>query len=246
MVYEAVLAGRIDYARAWVFSQALGMLDDDTARAIATATLAKAEGWTPAKLRERLAYRARKADPDLARRRYRRSVADRRVCIGQDDDGTARLSGLNLPVDRAAAAENRLDRLARAAKADGDVRTLDQLRADAMLDALTGEVFRLRPTHDPYTAHADHEAAQEDAHLKANTAANMSTAKNSTTKGDVAKNSAAEDDADDDIPVWATAATNAPAENGTEQDIPAWATPATHTAAEVAPGTDGPAGDAPA
>src|SRR5512138_112058 len=89
MVYEALLAGRIDYPRAMAFNQALALLDDQTAAAIATATLAKAEGWTSAQLRERLRYRANKADPDLAKRRYRTSVADRRVHIGLDSEGTA-------------------------------------------------------------------------------------------------------------------------------------------------------------
>ena len=159
MVYEALLAGRIDYWRARAFVQSLALLDEDTARGIATALLAKAEGWTAAQLRDRLRYRANKADPELATRRYRHSVVDRRVHLGLDSEGTAQLSGTNLPVDRAAAAEDRLDRLARAAKADGDARTLDQLRADAMLDALAGIPFQLRPGHYPYTADADRRSA---------------------------------------------------------------------------------------
>ena len=165
IVYQALLAGRIDYPRAMAFSEALALLDDDTARRIAAATLTKAEGWTSSRLRERLRYRTHKADPELAKRRYRTSVADRRVWIGQDSEGTAQLSGVNLPVDRAAAAEDRLDRLARAAKADGDSRTLAQLRADAMLDLLTGIAFRLRPSNDPYTTSADNEEAAFIANL---------------------------------------------------------------------------------
>ena len=105
----------------------------------------------------------RRPTPTLARRRYRTSVADRRVGIELDSEGTARLSGINLPVDRAAAAEDRLNRLARAAKADGDIRTIAQLRADAMLDLLTGIAFRLRPSNDPHTADADWAEAREQA-----------------------------------------------------------------------------------
>jgi hypothetical protein len=163
MVYAALSAGRIDYPKAMAFSQCLALLDDDTARRIATDTLARAEGWTSTELRDRLRYRAQRADPDLARRRYRASVADRRVAIDLDCDGTAQLNGINLPVDRAAAAEDRLNRLARAAKAGGDIRTIGQLRADAMLDLLTGITFRLHPSSDPYTTDADTEAADTGA-----------------------------------------------------------------------------------
>jgi hypothetical protein len=45
--------------------------------------------------------------------------------------------------------------LARAAKADGDGRTLPQLRADTYLDLLTGIAFATRPSRDPLTETAD-------------------------------------------------------------------------------------------
>jgi hypothetical protein len=90
-------------------------------------------------------------------------VADRRVCVSLDTQGTAQLSGLNLPPDRAAAADNFVDRLARAAKSGGDGRTIDQLRTDAMLDLLTGLPFQLYPSIDPLTAAADHQAHAETA-----------------------------------------------------------------------------------
>ena len=158
-VYQALLDGRIDYPRAMAFHEILGLLEVDKAQAIADLLLPKATGWTSGQLRDRLHYQAHKIDPGLARRRYLAGVTDRRVHLGLNHDGTAHLSGTNLPVDRAAAAEDRLDRLARAAKADGDTRTLDQLRADALLDTLAGIPFRLRPSTDPATAAADSEAA---------------------------------------------------------------------------------------
>ena len=162
MVYAALAAGRIDFARAAVYVAELCMLDDEVARAIAAATLAKAAVWTPSQLRDRLKYRAHKADPSLVKRRHAQSVTNRRVYVGLDTEGTAQLSGLNLPPDRAAAADNWIDRLARAAKADGDTRTLDQLRADAMLDLLAGIPFHLHPSFDPLTAAADTAAAAAD------------------------------------------------------------------------------------
>ena len=65
MVYQALSAGRIDYARAWTISKALELLPDDTARAIAGSLLDEAERLTPSKLKARLLLRAVKADPSL-------------------------------------------------------------------------------------------------------------------------------------------------------------------------------------
>ena len=58
----------------------------------------------------------------------------------------------------AAAAFDRVDRIARAAKSFGDVRTLAQLRADATLDLLSGRPFLLSPSLDKLTAEADQAA----------------------------------------------------------------------------------------
>jgi hypothetical protein len=158
MVYEALLAGRIDLVRARAFADGLAGLDRDSARAIATRLIGKAETWTAPILRERLRYHVLRADPSLAKKRYEQTVADRGVYCGPSLEGTASLGGYHLPPDRAAAAYNRLDRLARAARADGDTRNLAQLRADAMLDLLSGLPFRLHPKTDPITMAADHAA----------------------------------------------------------------------------------------
>ena len=83
---------------------------------------------------------------------------DRRVFLQPYTDGTAELSAINLPPATAAAAFNRVDRIARAAKSFGDVRTLPQLRADAMLDLLSGRPFMLSPSLDTLTAEADQAA----------------------------------------------------------------------------------------
>ncbi len=101
-----------------------------------------------------LRYHVHKADPVRARRRYQRAVAQRRVNAGVCDEGTGFLSGSNLPVDKAAADEY-LNRLAGAAKANGDPRTVAQLRADAYLDLLTGIAFRAQPGCDPVSIAAD-------------------------------------------------------------------------------------------
>jgi hypothetical protein len=168
LVYAALAAGRIDLARARVFHDMLIEVDDAVAAAVVAKLIDKAAGWTCGKLRDRLRYHLHKADPGWVSRRYRHAVTRREVHAGTSPDGTAYMSGSGLPVDRTAAADDYVTRLARAAKASGDQRTLAQLRVDAYLDLLTGMTFGTKPSCDPVTAHADAEerAAHERLHAQ--------------------------------------------------------------------------------
>jgi hypothetical protein len=60
------------------------------------------------------------------------------VAFGNDDNHLATLAGYELAPHRVAAVMERLDAIARVAKATGDERRMDQLRADAYLDLLAG------------------------------------------------------------------------------------------------------------
>ena len=62
----------------------------------------------------------------------------RRVVGSRNDDGTANLSGYDLPVDRVTAACDRFDRLAKAAKQDGHPDPIDHIRADLFLGMTDG------------------------------------------------------------------------------------------------------------
>ena len=158
VVFSALREGRIDRVRAEVFSDALAQLDDVTARQIAEREIGLAANRIPGQLRRRLYRQVIKANPGLARERYDKTVTDRRVFLQPYTDGTAQLSAINLPPAAAAAAFDRVDRIARAAKSFGDVRTLAQLRADATLDLLSGRPFMLSPSLDKLTAEADQAA----------------------------------------------------------------------------------------
>ncbi len=151
------LAGRIDAAKANAFADALSGLDDQTARAVATRLLAKAGESTLTQLREKLRYHVDRADPEAARRRYKKKVADRQVWLNDDVDGVASLGGSNLPPQQAMAAYDRVDRIARAARSAGDPRTLAQLRADVFTAVLAGNAFHTVPPTDPITRQADAE-----------------------------------------------------------------------------------------
>lgn len=161
-VFAAVDEGRLDPARAGAFVELLAPVQDEaTVRWILDRLLPKAPQWTLPELRERLRYHVDRRAPQAARRRYQRRVTDRTVELTPEPDGTATLSGVGLPPHRAAAAFDRVDRLARAARCAGDARTITQLRADAFTDLLTGTPFALAPSVDPLTAEADthHHAA---------------------------------------------------------------------------------------
>ena len=77
-------------------------------------------------------------DPTWARRRYERALAGRRVGGSRNEDGTANLAGYDLPVDRVAAACDRFDRLAKAAKQAGHPDPIDHVRADLFLGMTDG------------------------------------------------------------------------------------------------------------
>ncbi|MEO6703624.1 MAG: DUF222 domain-containing protein, partial [Jatrophihabitantaceae bacterium] len=85
----------------------------------------------------RSAQRAAHAlDPASVQEKTRRSIADRHVRVTPADYGTAWLMAL-LPAADALAAQSRIDAVARTATRD-DPRSIDQLRADALVSCLLG------------------------------------------------------------------------------------------------------------
>jgi hypothetical protein len=154
-VFALLVAGRLDLAKAAAFHSALVPVADEFVEPILARTLEQAPRWTLDSLQRRLRYWIHKLDPGAARQRQQQSVAQRRVWARLDEHGTATMGGSQLPPDRTAAAHDRVDAMARAARADGDPRTLSQLRADVYLDLLSGVVFQLRPSRDPLTEQAD-------------------------------------------------------------------------------------------
>jgi hypothetical protein len=110
-------------------------------------------------------------DPDWARRRYEQAVADRKVVGYRNADGSANLSGCNLPLDRVAAASGHIDALAKAAKRAGDCRPVDHIRADLFLGMTDGTytglndaaiIQLLTATPAPDTDHPDGDMADND------------------------------------------------------------------------------------
>jgi hypothetical protein len=138
-VHTAMLAGRCDLAKAKVFTNELAEADQSQARAVAARVLPEVDRLTTAQLRETLRKLLLTVDPDAVRKRHDKAVADRRVEHDTYANGTAALAVTYLPKERAAAAWEHVDAIARATKAAGlDERTIEQLRADVFADLLAG------------------------------------------------------------------------------------------------------------
>ena len=149
-VQAAFADGIIDQPRVRVFSLwTLGLSDPHTA-AVVAALLPKAHQLTTAQLIHQIQRHAIALDPDWARRRYERALRGRRVVGRRNEDGTANLSGYDLPTDQVAAACDRLDRLAKAAKQAGHPDPIDHLRADLFLGMTDGSYQGLT---DPQILH---------------------------------------------------------------------------------------------
>jgi Domain of unknown function (DUF222) len=135
--FAALRDGRIDQIRARAVADATLNLSDQAARAVEEAVLPKAERQNSSEVRRSARRAAVRADPAAAEKRRRKSEQDRHVAVVPREDAMADLSIFGA-AEEVIAAYEQVDRLARAARADGDERTLDQLRADIALDLLAG------------------------------------------------------------------------------------------------------------
>jgi hypothetical protein len=142
-IHAALVAGEIDMPKAHLMADLVGSLDDELARALVDKVIGKAPRQTTGELRARLRRLVLAADPQAFAKRARRSSADRRVQAFVNDNQLANLAGHDLAPHRVAAVMERLDAIGRAAKAAGDPRRIDQIRADAYVDLLTGEGIAL-------------------------------------------------------------------------------------------------------
>ncbi|HVR77272.1 MAG TPA: DUF222 domain-containing protein [Acidimicrobiia bacterium] len=137
-VWAALHRGLIDLPKARVIIDQTSHLDQEIAWQVADVALERAGTQTTGQLRARIQRLVMAVDPDSARERYEVRLLDRRVAIEATEAGTANLFGMDLPAADTSAAMRRINRLARSAKTADDHRTLDQIRADILLDLLNG------------------------------------------------------------------------------------------------------------
>jgi hypothetical protein len=144
----ALRDGVIDLARARAIAEATGPLDDAKARAVEAKVLPRAGEQTTGQLRASLRRAVITADPEGAERRREQAERRAKVVLYPDAEGTASLSGQNLPGIRAAAAFARITALARALKAAGSDGGIDLLRSKVLLGLLLGTLPYIPPPPD--------------------------------------------------------------------------------------------------
>ena len=142
-VMQALTEGVIDRARALVFADACAPLSDVQAAALVAELLPGAAAITATWLAEKAQQVAIGLDPDWAEHRYRQAVTDQRVIGYLNPDGSAVVTGQNLPAEHAAAACARVDALADTAKRAGATAGIDHLRATLFLGLLDGRFHGL-------------------------------------------------------------------------------------------------------
>jgi hypothetical protein len=138
-VHTALRRGALDLYRAETILSHTGHLRDEDARWVTEQVMGEAEGLTASQIRVRTQRLCYLASPEAARLRYGEAVRNRFVSVRGNESGTATLQGSDLPPHRAEAAYRRLTRLARRLKRKGEDRSMDQLRADLLLELLLGE-----------------------------------------------------------------------------------------------------------
>ena len=143
--WRLLASGGIDLRRAKTIEHGTTHLSNALAQEVDRQVAVEAPRLTTGQLRARIGKLCIEADPDDAQRRYDQAVADRRVVAEATGDGTGNLLGLDLPPHRLAAATRRINYLARSLRIDGETRTMDQLRADVLLDLLNGTNHTAKP-----------------------------------------------------------------------------------------------------
>ena len=154
-VWEALQSGSIDLRRARVIINETSHLSIAAARATTKSIIAEAGHLTTGQLGHRLRKLCLEADPEDAKGRYESAVEDRYVALESNPDGSANIYAMHLPADQANAAMARLNSCARSARTKGETRTMDQLRADSLLDILEGAGAAAKSSRGGVHIHTD-------------------------------------------------------------------------------------------
>src|SRR5690606_22930869 len=129
---DALEQGLIDAVKAAVLARHLAEQPADVAWEVQRVVLPDAPHQTPSQLARAVEKAVIAIDPSRATQRHRRAREQRRVDHPRPlPDGMASIHAL-LPATDAAGLDLALEAAARSAKASGDSRTIDQLRADVL------------------------------------------------------------------------------------------------------------------
>ena len=135
---EAMLRGQLDEPRARAFVDWTQGLTTAQAGEVCDQLLPEAPRLMVGELIDKIKRACLAIDPEWAEKMYRESVRTRRVVGSRNPDGTASLGGYQQPLDRIAAASERIDAMARACKRAGDRRPIDHIRSDLFIGMTDG------------------------------------------------------------------------------------------------------------
>jgi hypothetical protein len=138
-VWELLAGGVIDTRRVKTILDGTAHLSDEAAHELVDTIVDRVGQLTTGQLAALIRRLSIQVDPDDAHHRYETAIGRRRVVSEATEEGTANLLGLDLAPDRVAAATRRINRIARRLHTTGETRTMDQLRADVVLDLLNGK-----------------------------------------------------------------------------------------------------------
>jgi hypothetical protein len=134
----ALLDGVITLAKAQIIARATVLLNAEEAKAAENLVLGRAGRLTPGGLREAIARAVMDVAPKKAKKRREHAAKTARVERWGEDSGNGALAGRELPPAAVLAADQRITWWARQLRAAGYEGDMDQLRARAYLDLLTG------------------------------------------------------------------------------------------------------------
>ncbi|TKR24737.1 DUF222 domain-containing protein [Cellulomonas hominis] len=137
---EALETGHIDAGKAEVLAAGLTDLPYQAAHAVEDTVLPDAHQCSRRQLEQRVAREVRLADPDGEAGRHTRARCTRRVTRPRRRPHGMAAMWVVLAAEDATRVDGVLHHAARTAKALGDPRTLDQLRADGLRDLVVGDV----------------------------------------------------------------------------------------------------------
>ena len=167
--WAALASGQIDVPRALVIMSGVAGLDGALARRIEAKVLEKASAQTTGELRKAVAGAVIAADPAAAERRLAEAEKSARVERWAEQAGTCAIAGRDLPPAEALAADNRVNALAAALRADGADGGMDLLRAQVFLGLLLGRPVGIAPL--PATTKQSREASGQSTGLESQSAA---------------------------------------------------------------------------
>jgi Domain of unknown function (DUF222) len=142
----ALRVGVITKAKAQVIAAGCAQLDPEEARRAEAMVLGRAARLTPGSLRSAISRAAMEVNPEKAKKRREHARKDARVEVWPEPSGNAAIEARELPVDDAAAIDQRISWWARQLKKSGAEGSCDQLRARAFTDLMLARDSR--PGHE--------------------------------------------------------------------------------------------------